>query len=56
MKYAESNNLFFLDDDNYLISENTLIDLLNLFERNDFIFVRFKSCILDQVVILSFSF
>ncbi len=41
-KYAESNNLFFLDDDNYLISRNTITHLLNLFESYDFIIGQIK--------------
>jgi len=37
VKLAESNQLLFLDDDNYLISENSIKNILNLFNNYDFI-------------------
>ena len=42
VEYAQSNNLFFLDDDNYLISNNTIINLLNLFNQYNFIVGQIK--------------
>ena len=41
-EYAQSNNLFFLDDDNYFISENSINELNNLFEKYDIIFGQIK--------------
>ena len=41
-EYAESNNLFFLDDDNYLISNNTITSLLDLFKNYNFIIGQIK--------------
>ena len=36
-KISSSNNLLFLDDDNYLISNNTIKNLSSLFKKYDFI-------------------
>ena len=36
-KISNSNNLLFLDDDNYLISNNTIKNLSSLFKKYDFI-------------------
>ena len=37
VKLAQSNQLLFLDDDNYLVSNNSIQNLLNLFENYQFI-------------------
>ena len=37
VQLAKSNQLLFLDDDNYLISNNSIRNILNLFENYDFI-------------------
>ena len=37
VKLSRSNQLLFLDDDNYLISNNSIRNILNLFENYDFI-------------------
>lgn len=39
---AESNNLLFLDDDNYFISENSIMNLLELFKKYHFIVGQIK--------------
>ena len=41
-KYAQSKNLFFLDDDNYFISNNSINELNNLFGKYDIIFGQIK--------------
>ena len=37
VELSKSNQLLFLDDDNYLISNNSIKNMLNLFENYDFI-------------------
>ena len=34
---SKSDNLFFLDDDNYFLSDNSINEIINLFEKYDFI-------------------
>ena len=41
-KLSKSENLFFLDDDNYFISDNSLQKLLHLFEQFEVIFGQIK--------------
>lgn len=42
VKLSSSNNLLFLDDDNYFISDNSILNLLNLFKQYDFIVGQIK--------------
>ena len=41
-KLSKSNQLLFLDDDNYFISDNSINNLLNLFDEYDFIIGQIK--------------
>ena len=41
-KYSKSENLFFLDDDNYFISNNSINAINNLFNEYDVIFGQIK--------------
>ena len=34
---SKSDNLFFLDDDNYFLSDNSINEIINLFKKYDFI-------------------
>ena len=42
VKFSRSNNLLFLDDDNYLIKNNSLNNLLEMFNTYDFIVGQIK--------------
>lgn len=41
-KLSSCNNLLFLDDDNYFISDNSISNLLNLFKKYDFVIGQIK--------------
>ena len=41
-EYAQSDNLFFLDDDNYFISKNSIKSINTLFDKYDVIFGQIK--------------
>ena len=41
-KYAESENLFFLDDDNYFISKNSIYAICELFKKYEILFGQIK--------------
>ena len=42
IQYSNSNNLFFLDDDNYFISKKSISSLLDLFKKYHIIFGQIK--------------